>query len=134
LVLNEAQGSPYLVQMYGDSAWRHANPQPGGTISYSAAHAGLGTARHELHTGLFRGRWNRATAAERDFMTAMVHSMTTGPTAAISDIAAALGKPQTQISYLRGRLLDKGLITAPSRGRLAFTMTGFDHFISEETG
>jgi len=133
LVLNLSQGSPYLIQMYGDAAWRHANPAAGGRITYLHAQAGLISARHELHTGLFRGRWNRATPAERDFMTAMAAATAVDGTSAIADIAAALGKPQNQISYLRSRLLDKGLITSPYRGRLAFTITGFDQFVTDQS-
>lgn len=133
LVLNQSQGSPYLVQMYGDAAWRHANPAAGGRITYLHAQAGLISARHELHTGLFRGRWNRATPAEQDFMTAMSSAAAPDGTAAIADIATALSKPQNQISYLRSRLLDKGLIASPHRGRLAFTMTGFNEFVTEQS-
>lgn len=133
LVLQQSQGSPYLVQMYGDAAWRHANPSAGGRITLLHAQNGLIGARHELHTGMFRGRWNRATPAERDFMIAMATATEADGTTAISDIATALGKPQNQISYLRSRLLDKGLITSPYRGRLAFTMTGFDQFVTEQS-
>ena len=133
LVLNQSQGSPYLIQMYGDAAWRHANPPAGGRISYLHAQTGLVTARHELHTGLFRGRWNRATPAERDFMTAMAAATEADGTTPIAAIATSLGKPQNQISYLRSRLLDKGLITSPYRGRLAFTMTGFDQFVTDQS-
>ena len=133
LVLNQSQGSPYLVQMYGEAAWRHANPSAGGRITYPHAQAGLLSARHELHTGLFRGRWNRATPAERDFMTAMAAGTGTDGTTAIADIATALGKPQNQISYLRSRLLDKGLITSPYRGRLSFTIAGFDQFVTAQS-
>lgn len=133
LVLGHAQGSPYLVQMFADAAWRQADPQPGGGIGLVAARAGLAAARHELHTGLFRGRWNRATGAERGFLTAMAGHLAPDRTASIGDIATALGKPQTQISYLRSRLLDKGLIAAPMRGRLAFTMAGFEDFVAEQS-
>lgn len=58
-VLAAANGAQFLLQLYGDAAWRAAGPGPGGRIRFAAARAGVTTAVRELHDGMFRGRWNR---------------------------------------------------------------------------
>jgi hypothetical protein len=132
LVLSTAQGSPFLLQMYADAAWRHANPDTDRNITLAHADMGLAEADVELQTGLFRGRWNRASPAEQEFLIAMASVGVTGA-AQISLVAAALGRTVTEISYLRSRLLDKGLISAPARGKVSFTIPGFDRFVLQQT-
>lgn len=44
-----------------------------------------------------------------------------------------MGRTVTEISYLRSRLLDKGLISAPVRGQLSLTILGFDRFVIQQT-
>jgi len=43
-----------------------------------------------------------------------------------------LSRTPAQLSYLRSRLLDKGLITAAGRGKVGFTLPGFDAFVAEQ--
>jgi hypothetical protein len=38
-----------------------------------------------------------------------------------------------QMSPARAALIDRGLVLAPSHGRLAFTVPGFDEWIMETT-
>lgn len=47
----------------------------------------------------------------------------------MSDIAKTLGRPRTSdISVVRNELIKKGLVYAPERGLLAFTVPGMSDF------
>jgi hypothetical protein len=132
LILSNAAGAPYLIQLYGDAAWRHANPPPRGRVRLEHAKAGIRTATTELHSGLFRGRWNRASALEQQYLSAIAACLGPDGTAETHAVSARLSRTPAQLSYLRSRLLDKGLITAAGRGRVGFTLPGFDAFVAEQ--
>ena len=128
-VLTAANGAPFLLQLYGDAAWRAASPGPGGRIGFTAAQAGVATAVRELHDGMFRGRWNRASPVERQYMVAMAQHLGQDGTAGTGQVAAAMGRPLANLSYVRARLLDKGLIQPIGYGRVAFSFPGFETFV-----
>ncbi len=131
-VLGAANGSPYLLQLYGDAAWRMAGPGPGGRIGLPAARAGVATAMGDLFDGMFRGRWNRASPLEQHYMFAMAQHLAVDGSAGTGQVAAALGRPVTSMSFLRTRLLDKGLIQPAGYGRVAFSMPGFEAFVLQQ--
>lgn len=133
-VLSHAKGSPYLIQLFGRGAWTQAQPGPGGTIRAADAAAGTAAAEADLWNGMFRGRWNKATAAERELLAAVAATLGQDDTSTTADVTTLLGKTSPQISTLRVRLIDKGILEAPSYGRLGFTMPGFEEFVLAETG
>jgi hypothetical protein len=93
---------------------------------------GLDEARHEVDDGLYRSRWERATPAQRDLMRTLASIGGEGP-AAVSDIAKAMRKPRTSdLSVARNELIKKGLVYAPERGLLAFTVPGMHDFIDRQ--
>jgi hypothetical protein len=131
VVLTAAAGSPYLLQLFGNATWRAANPQPGSRITVEHAQAGITTATSELRDGLFRGRWNRASPVEQQYLAAMAARLDRDGATSSSEVAAGMGRTTAQLSTIRARLLDKGLIYSPARGRIAFTMPGFGSFVEE---
>jgi hypothetical protein len=55
-----------------------------------------------------------------------------GGTAATGEVAAAAGyRSSTEASPVREELIGKGIIYAPRRGRLAFTVPKFEQFTLE---
>jgi AAA ATPase domain len=130
LVLDAAQGAPFLVQLYGDTSWQEADPRPRGAIRAEHARAGLEAGREALHHGMFRGRWNRATAAEKRLLAAVAACADDQGVARTADVVAHLGRRSaTAISAQRARLLDKGLLHAPARGQLSFALPGFADYV-----
>jgi predicted transcriptional regulator len=81
---------------------------------------------------MFRGRWAKATLAEREFMSAIAQVSGHDGIAMTSQLTAVLGKTTPQLSTVRKSLVDKGLIVPTGRGRLRFTMPGFDHYLREQ--
>ncbi len=132
-VVDLCGGSPYLLQLYADAAWRAADPRPGTRISREQVEIGTGHADRALWDGQYRGRWNRATPAERDLLLAVALSLGKQGFARTAEIGARLGKSASQFSQARADLIDKGLLEAVGHGRLAFTVPGFERFVRAVT-
>ncbi len=128
--LATARGYPYFLQAIGKHVWDLAPSSP---ITLADVELGLIVARREVDDGLHRSRWERATPAQRDVMRALA-DLGGGQAAAIAEIAKAMRKPRTSdLSVARNELIKKGLVYAPKRGLLAFTVPGIDDFITRQT-
>ena len=93
---------------------------------------GLREARREVDDGLYRSRWERATPAQRDLLRALAELGGADP-APVADIARRMGRARTSdISVARAELIKKGLVYAPERGLLAFTVPGMDEFMARQ--
>lgn len=124
-----ARGYPYLLQAIGKHVWDNAVRSP---ITLDDVEVGLRQARREVDDGLYRSRWERATPAQRDLLRALAPLCGDG-SAPVSDVAAQMGKARTSdISVARNELIKKGLLYAPERGLLAFTVPGMEDFISRQ--
>lgn len=123
--LAEASGGyPFFIQVFGDQAWRLAERSP---ITYAEAVGAVTYGTDELDTSLFRSRWDRATPQEKDLLRAMAED---DGVSAVKDLPARMGKSQlSQISVPRRNLILKGLIYAPERGQLAYTVPHMGDFI-----
>lgn len=89
-------------------------------------------ARSEVDEGLYSFRWARATPAQRDLLRALGSVGGEAP-AATADLVAATGKRRaSDLSVARTELIKKGLVYAPERGILAFTVPGMSGFIARK--
>jgi DNA-binding XRE family transcriptional regulator len=102
--------------------------QAGLTVSALAA-AAIDDVRHSLAGGMFRGRWNKATATERLLLVAMAQVIAPDGTASSRHITALLNKTTPQLSTARKALIDKGIVESAGTGLLRFTMQGFGEFV-----
>jgi hypothetical protein len=124
-----ARGYPYFLQSIGKHVWDNASRTP---IGSSDVEVGLRDARREVDDGLYRPRWERATPAQRDLLRALA-TIGGDAAAAVSEISKAMGRSRTSdISVARNELIKKGLVYAPERGLLAFTVPGMDDFIDRQ--
>jgi len=132
-VISAAGGSPYLLQLYGNEVWQAGDPERGDRIELDHAVAGIREVHEGLSHGMFRGRWSKATPAEQEVLAAVANTVDNHGIALVADVSEALGKSTQQWSKARQGVTDKGLIEAPSRGHLAFTIPGFDRYVRELT-
>ena len=128
LALENAQNYPYLLQAVGKHVWDSARSGP---IKVDDVQAGLVGARREVDEGLYRSRWERATPAQRELLRALA-SVGGAHEAPVAEIARALGRRTSDISAARKDVLAKGLVHAPERGMLAFTVPGMHEFIARQ--
>lgn len=124
--LGIAQGYPYFLQALGKHVWDVARTSP---ITAEDAEVGSELARAEVDAGLYRSRWERATPAQKDLLRAVAQTGGDQPSA-IADLVVATGKKRvSDLSVARNELIKKGLVYAPERGLLAFTVPGMTDFI-----
>ena len=102
------------------------------TIDLDDVHVGGQLARREVDEGLYRSRWERATAAQRQLLRTLGELGGDQPVA-VSDLATAMGKRRvSDLSVARNEVIKKGLLYAPERGQLAFTVPGMHTFIAQQ--
>ncbi len=125
-------GYPYFVQAYGKVTWDAAVGTP---IRVADVRAAAPEAEAELAVGFFGARYDRATPAERDYMTAMADlgvdrgdGNVDGPIST-ADVAAHLARKPQSLSPARDGLIKKGLVFSAERGSVAFTVPHFGRFL-----
>ncbi|MCR6032545.1 AAA family ATPase [Nocardioides sp. zg-579] len=120
-------GYPYFVQAYGKVVWDAAVGSPI-TVADVAEAAPLAEA--ELAIGFFGARYERATPAERDYMTAMADLGADGDgPVATAEVARHLDRKPQSLSPARDGLIKKGLVYSGERGSVAFTVPHFGRFL-----
>ncbi len=121
-------GYPYFVQAYGKVTWDAAVGSP---IRVEDVRAAAPEAEAELAVGFFGARYDRATPAERDYMTAMADLGAEHGDAAVAtaDIARHLGRKPQSLSPARDGLIKKGLVYSAERGSVGFTVPHFGKFL-----
>jgi hypothetical protein len=121
-------GYPYFVQAYGKVTWDAAVGDP---ITPDDVREAAPEAEAELAIGFFGARYDRATPAERDYMTSMAdlgREHDDRPVAT-ADIARHLSRKPQSLSPARDGLIKKGLVFSAERGSVAFTVPHFGKFL-----
>ncbi|MDN4161282.1 ATP-binding protein [Nocardioides abyssi] len=120
-------GYPYFVQAYGKVVWDAAVGSPIGLDDVAEA---APLAEAELAIGFFGARYERATPAERDYMTAMADLGAEGDgPVATAEVARHLERKPQSLSPARDGLIKKGLVYSGERGSVAFTVPHFGRFL-----
>jgi hypothetical protein len=118
-------GYPFFIQSYGKHVWDVADDSP---VAMDDVELARPRANRELVDSFFRPRYDRATPAERRYMHAMA-DIGDSPVSS-TEVAARLGHDQPgRVSPQRDGLLTKGLIYAPDRGQLAFTVPHMETYL-----
>jgi hypothetical protein len=121
-----ADGYPYFIQAYGKATWDAADTSP---ITADDVAAARSDADRALALGFFGARYERATAAEREYMHAMArhgdHPVSTGA------VARTAQRPLRSLSNARDALIRKGLVYSPERGYVAFTVPHFAAYLRD---
>ena len=123
-MVDASGGYPYLLQQFGQTTWNAAAASP---IGIADALDGIRLGRGLLDEGFFRARWDRATPAERDYLTAMAADGD-GPSSS-GEVARRLGRRIASLGPVRANLIAKGL-ASPEHGQIAFTVPGMADFIA----
>ncbi len=121
-VATASGGYPYFVALWGHHLWGHT---PTDTIDAGAVDAAASHVRNTAQS-LYQGRWQRLTPTQRTYARALAQL---GGAASSSDIASAIDRDITTASPLRAELIARGVIHAPRRGQVVFTIPGLSDWI-----
>jgi hypothetical protein len=126
LALAWTEGYPFYIQQLGKHAWNLAQ---GSSITAADVQAAIPAAQATLDTSIYEVRIQRATHEERRYMRAMAE-LGSGPYKS-GAVAAKLGRKTSEVSMVRQRLLDKGLVYATEDyGYVDFTVPRFGEFMA----
>lgn len=126
-IVRASGGYPYFLQVLGYELWKVAECSP---FSLADAVDAVESCHESLDSGFYSSRWSRTTDAERRYLTAMA-TCSSEPIRSGS-IAGALGLSAQSAAPHRDACIKKGLIYAPERGVLDFTVPGMDDFIRRQ--
>jgi hypothetical protein len=125
-----SDGYPFFIQVLGKHAW---DLSPGPDIGDSDVIDAIADARVDIDAGLYSARWQRATRAEQRLLRAIATCAPEGGPAKMAELVAEMGKTKiSQLSPARSALISKGLVYAPNRGELAFTVPGMATFANRQ--
>ena len=104
--------------------WNDAVNSP---IVLDDVHVSEAMVQDALDNEFFHTRFEKATPAERDYMSAM-GELGDGPYA-VAEVSKHMDKATTSLSVRRDSLIKKGLIYAPDHGVIDFTVPHFAAFM-----
>lgn len=123
-IYRQTKGYPYFLQEWGYRAWNLASDDG---IDIKVVREATRLALKELDHQFFRGRFDRMTPAEREYMRALAE-LGEGPHRS-SEVAGLMSKTTNQLGTVRDTLIRKGMIYSPAHGDIAFTVPLFDQFM-----
>jgi hypothetical protein len=133
--MEDTQGYPYFIQLYGDALWNGTSdgqPRPK-SVGRLITKADFDRLRprilEDLDRGFFESRYLRASPREREVLHAIAAD---GESALVSDVRQRLKLSNSDIQPRLSALILKGLIYRPQRGRggsLAFTAPMFGAYL-----
>lgn len=127
-VLAASAGYPYFLQVYGKATWDFAEATP---IDEADVRVGIEAGLAELDIGFYGSRWERATASQRTYLAAVAKGGDAPSSTA--EVARRLGRRPSDLTVARDQLMRKGLLFAPDRGTIAFTVPGMADYIARQS-
>ena len=118
------RGYPYFLQEWGYVCWNTAPQSP---IDLAMVQHATQQVLSKLDGGFFRVRFDRLTAAQKNFLRAMA-DLGAGPYTT-TQISEHLRRKAQSWGPIRGQMIDEGMLYAPGHGQLQFTVPLFDDFL-----
>lgn len=123
-------GYPYFIQVLGKHVWNIAT---GAVIIAQDVEYAAPDAQADIDAGLYMARWQRATRVEQRLLKAVAECGAGSGPARMADLVTAMNKTRIQqLSPQRRSLIAKGILFAPDRGELAFTVPGMGKFVERQ--
>lgn len=124
LIAEVSGGYPYFLQFIGARLWRAAGA--GGALTVRLWNEQRDAIHRELDATFFVPRYTRATAAERYVLQAVAAE---GETITVERLLARTALTHNQLQPRVAKLVAKGLVYRPERGRISFTTPLFGDFL-----
>ena len=124
LILEETEGYPFFLQVWGSHVWQVASASP---INEADARTAGKNAIHALDESFFQVRFDRLTERQQHYARALAEfGNQPGSSAAVAEL---LGLTVKKAAPVRDEVIKKGMAYSPKRGLVAFTVPKFDEYM-----
>lgn len=117
-------GLPYMMQLVGYRIWDQNPDQP--RISLADAQAGISLAKREFAERMLEPLYRCLSDGDLHYLGAMLQDEDESRTVEIAD---RMGVSKSYAGQYKLRLLEKGAICEPRRGRVAFNLPGLREYL-----
>jgi type II secretory pathway predicted ATPase ExeA len=122
----QTKGYPIMIQLIGYHSWKQSDGQ---SITLEDVHLGTEVAWEDLRDMLIDSTLRDISPTDRRFLEAMAQD---DGESQLADVAGRMGVSTKYASQYRRRLLEQGIIGAPSRGRLVFSIPMLREYLRDE--
>lgn len=129
LVIDEVEGYPYFIQLWGAEAWDAAHDASEDRLTSSLLHEVTPDIYRRLDSDFYDPRVATLTPAEQDLLlaTALCPSY---PPLIVSEINDAVDKSPGNINVLLGRLVEAGVLYRIRKGHYEYTAPKFHDYLT----
>jgi AAA domain len=124
-VVEEVEGYPYFIQLWGAELWQAAVESGTGTMSTSLLEIVQPIIYERLDSDFYEARVEALTPAEQDLLMATALS----PYPPLRTVDIQTQKRQGNVNVLMGRLTDQGVVYRTSKGVYEYTAPKFHQFL-----
>jgi hypothetical protein len=125
LVVEEVEGYPYFIQLWGAELWQAAVDSESNYLSVPLLKSVQQSIYERLDADFYEARVESLTPAEQDLLMSTV----TAPYPPLRTVDIQSGKTQANVNVLMGRLADQGVVYRTSKGVYEFTAPKFHQFL-----
>lgn len=126
-VLEEVEGYPFFIQLWGAELWEAAVDAGQSTFTTSMLDAIEGNIYERLDEEFYAGRIETLTPAEQDLL--MLSARCSYPPLKTSDIRGMSAKSDANINVLMGRLTEQGVLYRVQKGQYEYTAPKFAEYL-----
>lgn len=123
-IIDHSDGFPFFVQTWAYHTWNAAIHEP---ISADDVDRASAAARHALDSSFFAARIARIPNSEIEYVRALA-GLGSGPHRS-GAVAEALNTKSSNVSALRDRLINEGVVFSPRYGWIEFAIPHFDEYV-----
>ena len=131
-IIDEVEGYPYFVQLWGAELWDAAYIAETDSFSRPLLNEARSEIFRRLDFDFYEPRVSTLTPAEQDVLLASAECAY--PPLVVADLNAAVQKAPANVNVLLGRLVDSGVLYRVRKGRYEYTAPKFRDYLLRRAG
>lgn len=124
--IRASEGFPFMIQLVGYRSWQEVGESP--LIDDPSVARGVKRAANDMKTRVLKATLDEVSERDLDYLEAMLADEVESRT---GDIARRMGESEGYASQYRRRLVERGIIGARGRGKVAFDLPLLREYLPE---